>query len=78
MEEHSFEQNEKKSAALLFFQLFRSCNMHDDDFKKIKDFTHGNSSYVRTVVWLCQMADFLETGRVPNMGEIPVTESNQN
>ena len=52
--------------------------MHDDDFNKMKDFTHGDSSYVRTVVWLCQMADFLETGRVPNMGEIPVTESSQN
>ena len=43
--------------------------------EKIRHFVFGGSSYDRTVIWLCQLADFMETGNLPNMGEIPVYES---
>ena len=68
------EIKEKHAAAFIFLQLFQSCNLHDDDYNKMRDFTNGESSYDRTVVWLCQMAEFLETGKVPTFGEISVFE----
>ena len=55
--------------------LFKFCNLHDEDFKKIKHFVFGSSSYDRTVIWLCQLADFMEAGNLPSMGEIPVYEA---
>ena len=68
------EIKEKHAAAFIFLQLFQSCNLHDEDYNKMKDFTNGESSYDRTVIWLCQMAEFLETGKVPIFGEISVFE----
>ena len=68
------EKNEKHSAAVIFLQLFNSCNMHDDDYNKMRDFTKGKSSYDRTIMWLCQMAEFLETGKLPTIGEVTVIE----
>ena len=48
--------------------------MHLDDLGILNDFVYGISSYDRTVMWLCQYAEFLETGRKPSMGEISAIE----
>ena len=69
------DSKEKEAAMVIFLHLFKFCNLHDNDFKKIKHFVYGSSSYDRSVIWLCQLADFLETGRLPTMGEIPAYES---
>ena len=69
------DRKEKEAAMVIFLHLFKFCNLHDNDFKKMRHFVFGSSSYDRSVVWLCQLADFLETGRLPTMGEIPAYES---
>ena len=49
--------------------------MNDKDWGKMRDFVYGKSSYDRTAVWLCQIAEFLETGNKQKSGEIPVIEN---
>ena len=74
-ESSSQEHEQKKAATLIFLQLFKCFNMNDKDWGKMRDFVYGKSSYDRTAVWLCQIAEFLETGNKQNSGEIPVIEN---
>ena len=67
--------DEKVAAMVIFLHLFKSCNLHDTDYKKLRHFVFGKSSYDRSVIWLCQLANFLETGKLPVMGEIPADET---
>ena len=71
---NSVEYHEKRAAGATFVKLFDSFKMHSDDLGILNDFVYGLSSYDRTVMWLCQYAEFLETGRKPIMGEILAIE----
>ena len=69
------EQVQKQAASMIFLQLFKCYNMNDKDWSKMKDFVFGKSSFERTAVWLCQIAEFLETGNKQKSGEMPVIEN---
>ena len=71
----SDEFKEKRAAGEIFVRLFGSLELHSDDLEVLNDFVYGNSSYDRTVQWLCQYAQFLEMGTKPNTGEITVFET---
>ena len=66
---------EKIAAMVIFLHLYKACNLHDKDYKKLRHFIFGKSSYDRSVIWLCQLANFFENGKLPTMGEIPVDET---
>ena len=70
------EFEEKIAAAQIFIQLFGAFKLHSHDLHTLEDFTYGQSSYDRFVVWLCQYAEFLDFGTKSNIGEIPAIEQN--
>ena len=74
-ERNSQEKVQKQAASMIFLQLFKCYNMNDKDWDKMRDFIYGKSSYDRTAVWLCQIAEFLETGNKQKSGEMPVIEN---